>query len=309
MCTTRLSSLMMNLRQADRPDFATYQRIVTTPRCSDLVALSVPYATLRVADLAALCRLTELACRHLVLLGVGSDVSLPELRLLACEHFVAGDASTSPRSVALALPLLERLDLRVRYHVDHLALECSSVIWPNDQCLPHMSALVNVKLSALPLAMVRTCATIKELDMSTSTSTPHDLMECVPRLRILAGHLRELDISSLTCFTGFSGACLDLLLVEVATACPHLTEVCIAVSSNRSSVLTVTGLVGLAHLRKLKRVEVRGSKDVTKAGVVAFALKWSVEAIHMSQCVRFKRPDAQSLMNLVKRPYLDINVT
>ena len=171
-------------------------------------------------------------------------------------------------------------------------------------------------------------------------STPHALMACVPRLRILEENLRKLSI----CSDG--GLCLDVLLSEVATTCPHLDEVGVTVCSERLGLLTDTGLVALAQLRKLKRVEVCGSedvtkagvmalalnwsvvvggrrwslnwsvvvevcgsKDVTKAGVMALALNWSVDAIHMLWCSRFKWPDAKCVMNTVKRPYLDNKVT
>ena len=86
------------------------------------------------------------------------------------------------------------------------------------------------------------------------------LMECVPRLRILAEkHLQKLTV---WCFSStsssrpntFSGSCYDVFLSEVATACQHLTGVCIKAHS--SSHLTDTGLVALAQLGKLKRVKV-----------------------------------------------------
>ena len=73
--------------------------------------------------------------------------------------------------------------------------------------------------------------------------------------------------------------------------------------------VTDAGLVALAKLRKLEGVYVCGSEDVTKAGVMALALNWLVDAIHMLCCSRFKWPDAKYVMNMVKRPYLEIKVT
>ena len=102
---------------------------------------------------------------------------------------------------------------------------------------------------------------------------------------------------------------MDGLLLKVATACPHLTEVRIMASSSHLGCVTDVGLVVLAELRKLKRVEVHRSQDVTKVGVTALALNWSVDAIRTLGCARFKWPDAQGIMSMVERPCLDIKVT
>ena len=130
-----------------------------------------------------------------------------------------------------------------------------------------------------------------------------ELKKCLPRLRILGEHLQELTIHSV------SDLCLDHMLSKAASACPHLTNVCIHVFPRLSEVLTDMGLVSLTQLLNLKRVEVCGSKDVTNIGVTALALSASVEAIHVRACTRFKRPNAQRVMNMVKLPYLDITAT
>ena len=79
-----------------------------------------------------------------------------------------------------------------------------------------------------------------------------------------------------------------------------------------SSVLLLTdaGLATLARvLRKLKRVEIFGSKDVTRDGVAALASNASVEVIRVVDCALFKWPDAQRIMTMARRPYLDVKVT
>ena len=269
--------------------------------------------SLRVADLAALCQLTDLACKDLALPDVGSDVCLPELLSLTCFHLRA--TSATPRAVAVTLPQLERLDLRGGETVglDGLDVECSPDIWPDGQPLHRMVALVHVDLFALPLAMVRTCASVKELYMSIpagirvqrvgdfAESTSHPLVLCLPCLCVLKPQLQILKIRAMLG--------LDEFLSDVFSACPHLAEVCIDVTSLYSGLLTDVGLKALAQLCKLKRVEVRGSNDVTLAGVAALAMNATVDTIHVVDCALFLRPDAQSVINKVQRPYLDIKVT
>ena len=104
--------------------------------------------------------------------------------------------------------------------------------------------------------------------------------------------------------------CLDDLFSGVASACPQLAKVRMRDAYDDATCFTLTdvGLAALAQLRKLKRFEVWAITDVTQAGVLALALNASVEAIRVESCDQFKRGDAQFVMNVVQRPYLDVTV-
>ena len=115
--------------------------------------------------------------------------------------------------------------------------------------------------------------------------------KCVPRLRKL-GNLLTLKLG----MCGFPEALVEAMMSVVVRACPRLTQVCLSES------------VTLAQLSNLRRVEIRSSKCVTYAGVLALALTPSMESIHLELCASFERSSAERVMREVQRPYLDIQV-
>ena len=65
-------------------------------------------------------------------------------------------------------------------------------------------------------------------------------MQCLPRLSVLGAHFQKLTIDS---WGMHACMCLDDTLSEVASACPHLTEVCILVFCAVLGLLTDAGLL------------------------------------------------------------------
>ena len=186
--------------------------------------------------------LVELSLRHDVYIDIKCVMTLGQLTSLVCEYVRFPEDSGI---LTLFLPSLHYLKCRIcitnwsacqavvvtfpnlrELHFDWGPTLGEtfghSALWPRELDLHKLVALESLHLSKMPVDFIMCCASVHTFTMHIpSWCCVEEIRECTPLLSILGRHLKELNILS------DSDMSLDVALSEFASACPHLTDMCI----------------------------------------------------------------------------------